>query len=90
MAITFDPSKDQLNRRKHGISLSAASGFDWANAVVWPDRNYLYTELRECALGHIAGHLYFMVFVDERHSIRVISLRKASKGEMKRYASQKT
>jgi len=28
MVITFDPNKDKLNRRKHGVSLAAASGFD--------------------------------------------------------------
>ena len=37
MVITFDPKKDKLNQRKHGISLSAASGFDWENAVIWTE-----------------------------------------------------
>ncbi|GJJ02703.1 hypothetical protein RugamoR64_32410 [Duganella rhizosphaerae] len=51
MVITFDPKKDKLNQRKHGISLSAASAFDWDNAVIWTDQRYHYSELRECALG---------------------------------------
>ncbi|RFP16917.1 BrnT family toxin [Duganella sp. BJB488] len=90
MVITFDPKKDKLNQRKHGISLSAASAFDWDNAVIWTDQRYHYSELRECALGSIADRLYFVVFVDEHFAMRVISLREASRSEVKRYAFEKT
>lgn len=90
MVITFDPNKDRLNLRKHGISLSAASRFDWDDAVIWPDLRYHYSELRERALGYIGNHLYFLIFVDEGHTMRIISLRRATKGEVKRYALQKT
>lgn len=89
MEITFDPKKDKLNRRKHGISLSAASGFEWGEAVVWVDNRYHYTELRECALGLIGETVYFLVFVDEDYAMRLISLRKASRSEVKRYELQK-
>lgn len=90
MVITFDPNKDKLNLRKHGVSLSAASAFDWADAVIWPDQRYHYTELRERALGFIGSQLYFLIFVDEGYAMRVISLRKAHRGEAKIYALQKT
>jgi uncharacterized DUF497 family protein len=90
MVITFDPKKDKLNQRKHGVSLSAASGFDWTDAVIWPDLRYHYAELRECALGFVGNHLYFLVFVDESYARRVISMRRASKGEVRKYVSQKT
>lgn len=85
MVITFDPNKDKLNRRKHGVSLSAASQFDWDNAVIWPDGRYVYTELRECAVGLIGYHLYHVSFVDRGDSRRIISLRKASPEEEYRY-----
>lgn len=85
MVITFDPNKDKLNRRKHGVSLSAASQFDWDNAVIWPDGRYAYTELRECAVGLIGYHLYHVSFVDRGDSRRIISLRKASPEEEYRY-----
>ena len=90
MVITFDPKKDKLNRRQHGISLSAASGFDWDDAVIWPDLRYHYAELRECVLGYLGNHLYFVTFVDQGNATRVISLRKANKGEVRRYVLQKT
>ncbi|MRW93398.1 BrnT family toxin [Duganella sp. FT80W] len=89
MAITFDPKKDKLNRRKHGISLSAASGFDWDNAVVWTDDRYAYMELRECAIGLIGYRLYHVTFVDRGDMRRIISLRKASPEEECRYVGQK-
>jgi len=85
MVITFDPKKDKLNRRKHGVSLSAASEFDWDNAIVWPDVRYAYTELRECAIGQIGCRLYHVSFVDRGDLRRIISLRKASSEEEWRY-----
>lgn len=89
MVITFDPNKDKLNRRKHGISLSAASGFDWDNAVVWTDARYAYSELRESAIGLIGYHLYHVSFVERGETRRIISLRKASPEEEWRYVRQK-
>ncbi|MTV38850.1 BrnT family toxin [Duganella radicis] len=49
MVITFDPKKDKLNRRKHGVSLSAAAGLDWADAVIWTDRSRKYLASLVCA-----------------------------------------
>ena len=89
MAITFDPKKDKLNRRKHGISLSAAAAFQWDSAVVWPDQRYHYSELRECAIGLIGYRLYHVTFVDRGNSRRIISLRKANADEEFRYVGQK-
>ncbi len=89
MVITFDPKKDKLNRRKHGVSLSAAAGFDWANAVVWPDQRYAYSELRECAVGLIGYDLYHLTFVDHEDVLHIISLRKANGKEESRYVRQK-
>lgn len=89
MVITFDPKKDKLNKHKHGVSLAAASELDWDNAVIWTDARYAYTELRECALGLIAYHMYHVSFVDRGDIRRIISLRKASPEEEWRYAGQK-
>ncbi|WP_179675391.1 BrnT family toxin [Duganella sp. 1224] len=72
------------------FSLSAAFSFDWDDAVIWPALRYHYAEPRECALGFVGNHLYFLVFVDESCSRRIISMRPASKGEVKKYVPQKT
>lgn len=89
MVITFDPKKDKLNRRKHGVSLAAASAFDWVNAVIWPDLRYAYSELRECALGLIGCQLHHVSFVDRGDARRIISLRKANAKKEDQYVGQK-
>lgn len=89
MVITFDPKKDKLNKRKHGVSLAAASEFDWDKAVAWSDERYAYSELRECAVGLIGYDLYHITFVDCGDRLRIISLRKANRKEESRYVRQK-
>jgi uncharacterized DUF497 family protein len=87
MKIEFDPTKDAINRKRHGISLSSAEAFEWDSAVVWPDRRFDYDEERMAALGYIGLTLFFMAFVDRDAAIRVISLRKAHPHEVKYYAN---
>lgn len=88
MEITFDPEKDKLNRRKHGVSLLRAADFEWDTAVSWLDQRFEYEELRMCAVGAIGVRLYFLVYVETDDSLRVISLRKANTTEVRRYVRQ--
>lgn len=85
--ITFDPLKDQLNRRKHGIPLADARRFDWDHADLWFDMRRNYGEPRQCGTGRIGLRLYFVVFVWRNGKRRIISLRKANVREVKRYES---
>jgi uncharacterized DUF497 family protein len=91
MNLTFDPAKDAANLAKHGFSLLDAVGFDWEAAVVWLDKRREYSEPRMVALLPVNGRVICVVFVDrpaewptER---RIISVRKANKREVKRYAN---
>ena len=90
MKVTFDPAKDSLNRDKHGASLAEAAAFEWNDALVWPDTRRDYGEARQVALGYIGLRLMVLVFVDRppEHPTerRVISLRKANRREIQRYA----
>ncbi|HEU4845252.1 MAG TPA: BrnT family toxin [Burkholderiaceae bacterium] len=88
MEITFDPEKDKLNRRKHGISLARAEDFEWGTAVSWSDQRFDYGELRTCAIGLIGASLYFLVYVESDEDVRVNSLRKANAKEEQRYVRQ--
>lgn len=45
----------------------------------------IYPEVRYCALGYINSRLYALVFTETALGIRVISLRKANKREVKKY-----
>ncbi|HZY63555.1 MAG TPA: BrnT family toxin [Edaphobacter sp.] len=85
MAITFDPRKDAINRRKHGISLSRAEDFDFEAAVFVIDDREDYGEVRFRALGFLDARLYSLVFTQDGGDIRAISLRKATRYEAKEY-----
>ena len=90
MKVTSDPVKEAVNLSKHGFSLLDAKGFEWDTAVVWPDTRHDYGEARMVALGYIGLRIMVVVFVDrppeQPTERRVISLRKANKREVKRYA----
>jgi uncharacterized protein len=85
MRIEFDPNKDEENRRKHGLSLSLAIELDWDTALVWADDSLDYDELRMIALAPNTGLLYFVAYVDRGSVLRIISLRRAIRREVKFY-----
>jgi uncharacterized DUF497 family protein len=60
--IEFDPEKDAINRRKHGVSLADAAQLDFATAAYEADRRYNDREERFQAHGLIAGRLHVRVF----------------------------
>lgn len=90
MRIEFDPAKDETNRRKHGISLQAADGFDWDTALEREDDRFDYGEARFVAIGLIDDRLYVMIFTEgsDEDAIRVISLRPAERHEARFYHGQ--
>lgn len=86
MKVTFDAAKDAVNQAGHGISLAQAAELEWDTAVTWPDLRRDYGEPRQCGLGYIGQRLYFVAFTDRADGRRVISLRKANRREVNRYA----
>ena len=85
MRIEFDPVKDKENLAKHGVSLALAADLDWEAALVWVDARFEYNELRMVALAPKTGVLYYVAFVDRGKQLRIISLRRALRREVKRY-----
>ncbi len=88
MKVIYDPAKDIENQRKHGISLSEATGMDWDDALVWQDTRRDYGEKRMVALGVIGNRLYCAVYVDRGPDRRIISLRKANQREFDHYEQE--
>lgn len=88
--VEFDPVKDDVNRAKHGVSLQAATGFDWDTALEREDDRFDYGEVRFVAIGLIDARLYVMVFTEgsDGDAVRVISLRPAEKHETRFYHGQ--
>ena len=85
MQIEFDPAKDPINLAKHGVSLAKAATLDWDNALVWLDERFAYEELRMIALAPDSGVVYYVAFVEADDVYRIISLRQATKREVKHY-----
>lgn len=89
MEVTFDPAKDAANQAKHGYSLALAAELEWDTALVWVDTRFDYAELRMCALVLLEMRLFYVAFIDcSDHELRVISLRKATPSEVKRYVAE--
>ena len=85
MGIEFDPAKDEANRTKQGVSLSMAGELDWKAALVWIDDRFEYSEIRMIALAPKTEILYYVAFVDHGEVRRIISLRRATRREVKHY-----
>ena len=85
MQFDFDPAKDALNRRKHGLSLGRARDFDWPAAVIELDNRRDYGERRFRAYANMDGRLHMAAFTLRNGVTRIISLRRANKREVKRY-----
>ena len=85
MKIEFDPAKDKANQALHGVSLALASELDWDAALVWVDDRFAYGELRMIALAPKTETLYYVAFVDRGGVQRIISLRRATRREVKHY-----
>jgi uncharacterized DUF497 family protein len=58
--IEFDPAKDAINRRKHGLSLAAAAGLFEGPILRERDDRWSYNEERWLAIGRI-GDSFFAV-----------------------------
>lgn len=85
MRIEFDAAKDIANVAKHGVSLALAGELDWDSALAWIDERFGYDELRMIALAPRSNTLYYVAFVERGNRRRIISLRRATRREVKHY-----
>ena len=88
MHYGLDPTKNESNLDKHGLSLAEVDGFEWETAVIREDTRKQYTEQRFEAIGLISERVYVMVYCLRKDVVRIISLRKANPREVKRYATE--
>ena len=81
----WDEDKRTANLAKHGVDFALAERFDWTTANPVVDDRHDYGEVREVADGLIGDELYHMVFTRREGRIRIISLRRANRKEMRRW-----
>ena len=87
MIYEWDAEKARANQRKHGISFDeAATVFLDPLALTFPDPNYSAGEEREITIGYSARHqVVFVSHCQRGDRVRIISARKATRGERKQY-----
>jgi uncharacterized protein len=90
MRFEFDPAKDKANIEKHGVSLGVAAQLEWDLMLTREDDSrHDYFEVREKGFAPIGDTVYCLVFTERAEGvIRAISLRKATKFEVKQYVNQ--
>jgi len=89
MQFIFDPSKDELNVSKHGISLDQASVvFNHPNKITLTSVRQGEDRLVDITLVEIHGVVLVLVYViRSEDTVRPISLRRASRAERNLYAN---
>ena len=84
MRWTWDPEKDRINRQKHGISFQTAQRV-FRDPGVMIDEDPHPSEQRWRATGHIGHTLVTVIYTETGEESRIISARRASRGERRTY-----
>ena len=84
--ITFDEAKRQSNLRQHGLDFMGCEEVFDGQLVSWDDARVFYGEQRINLLGFLNGVVVHMTYTERGEDLHIISLRKAEKHEIKRYA----
>lgn len=84
MEFVWDEAKRRANLAKHGLDFADASRFDWAGCYYLQD-DVIEGEVRFRAVGFLGGRIVTVVGTQSGETIRLISLRKATKGERDGY-----
>jgi len=87
MKIEWDPEKAKFNLKKHGISFEeAATALSDPMAATGADPDHSITEERYVTFGvSEKGRLVVVSHTEKHETIRIISARKAGKGEKELY-----
>lgn len=85
MTFEWDEEKNLINQKKHKISFSeAARVFLDEKRIDKPDTNHSDFEERRNTIGMV-GKILFVVYTERKENTRIISARKATKGEKDEY-----
>ena len=86
MAAKFDPKKNVVNLRKHGVPLSEGDGVLSDPLAVTIEDTSAEGEFRFITVGrNIFGAVMVVVWTDRGDDIRVMSVRRAEPKERRRY-----
>ena len=89
MEFEWDEAKRQSNLAKHGLDFADVDEFDWSDPLTWRDDRRDYREERLVAVAAFRGILHSVSFTLRGRSVRIISFRRASRKEVRRYEKEK-
>ncbi len=90
MGIRFewDEKKRQANLRKHGLDFVGIEQVFTGPTYTIEDDRQEYGETRFVTLGFLQGRIVYIVHTEDSNTIRIISVRKATKSEEKEFLHQ--
>ncbi|NBD35257.1 MAG: BrnT family toxin [Chloroflexi bacterium] len=91
LQFQWNAQKAISNKKKHRITFTeAATVFQDPLALIFDDEEHSEEEYREIIIGHSNRNRILIVSFTERHNvIRIISARKADRGEREDYGKTK-
>ena len=87
---TWDESKRLRNIKNHKLDLVGCESVFDGPVVTWEDARAAYGEQRINLLGWLNGVVVHMTYTERSDEPHIISLRKAEKHEIRRYAKETT
>jgi len=81
----WDENKRQANIRKHGIDFADIPPLFEGDIFTIEDKRYDYEETRFITFGLLKVRVIVVVHTERNGNLRIISARKATKNESKRY-----
>ena len=88
MTFDWDEAKRRINLDKHGLDFADAEAVFDGSTVTLEDTRLEYGEQRFLSFGILRGRCVVIAHSESDDTIRVISMRKASKHEERSYFSQ--
>jgi len=89
MRLTFDPAKNARNIAERGLSFERVAELDWETAVAQEDTRKDYGETRLQVLAYLGERLHAAVITMRGDAVHVISVRKASRKEVRWYEQER-
>lgn len=83
--FTWSERKRRLNLARHGLDFSDAPAVFAGLTFTYEDDRFRYREQRFVTLGLLAGVSVSIVHTETADEIRIISFRKATRGESRLY-----
>ena len=88
MRFTWDETKRQINLKRHGFDFKDAAIVFSGEIVTVEDNRYDYGEERFATLGLLYSRVVLIIHTEQADTIRMISMRKATKYEERTYFEQ--